>query len=120
MRSKQGLICLASLLSACILFTWLAPSASRLPKLTHALRWRPQEPTSQEPAKSTIAPKHLVVASVHGEDVSWIHRRLPDWSASVYVADDPTADLTVPENKGHEAMVYLTYVPESHCITGRH
>ena len=27
-----------------------------------------------------------------------------------YTVDDPTADYHVPKNKGHEAMVYLTYI----------
>ena len=44
------------------------------------------------------------------EDTSWVHEYLPDWPSSIYVVDDPKAPLTVPKNKGHEAMVYLTYV----------
>lgn len=54
--------------------------------------------------------KELVVASIVGEDTSWIEENLPDWGRNVYVTDDPGASLTVPVNKGHEAMVYLTYV----------
>ncbi|KAL2148179.1 hypothetical protein VTH82DRAFT_7466 [Thermothelomyces myriococcoides] len=52
----------------------------------------------------------IVVASLQTEDTSWVHRHLPDWSRSIYVVDDPTAKLTVPENKGREAMVYLRLV----------
>ena len=42
-----------------------------------------------------------------------MHRYLPGWSRSVYVVDDPSAKLTVPKNKGREAMVYLTYVEQT-------
>ncbi|KAI0400902.1 hypothetical protein F4802DRAFT_601540 [Xylaria palmicola] len=52
----------------------------------------------------------LVVASVQAEDTSWLHAHLPDWHKNIYVADDPGAALTVPRNKGREAMVYLTYL----------
>ncbi|KAF2967565.1 hypothetical protein GQX73_g5968 [Xylaria multiplex] len=52
----------------------------------------------------------LVVASVRAEDTSWFHTYLPSWHKNIYVADDPDASLTVPLNKGREAMVYLTYM----------
>ncbi|KAK5626672.1 hypothetical protein RRF57_002387 [Xylaria bambusicola] len=52
----------------------------------------------------------LVVASVKAEDKTWFHRYLPTWHKNIYVADDPLAPLTVPRNKGREAMVYLTYI----------
>ena len=52
--------------------------------------------------------KELVVASVASDNTTWLEEYLPDWDANVYVADDPTAALTVPENKGREAMAYLT------------
>ncbi len=52
----------------------------------------------------------LVVASVKAEDTSWFHTHLPSWHKNIYVADDPGAPLTVPRNKGREAMVYLTYM----------
>ncbi|KAI0521710.1 hypothetical protein F5B22DRAFT_595940 [Xylaria bambusicola] len=52
----------------------------------------------------------LVVASVKAEDTTWFHTYLPSWHKNIYVADDPLAPLTVPRNKGREAMVYLTYI----------
>ncbi|EAQ91131.1 hypothetical protein CHGG_03066 [Chaetomium globosum CBS 148.51] len=55
-------------------------------------------------------PVEVVVASVSSEDTTWVHRFLPGWARSVYVVDEPTAPLTVPENKGREAMVYLTHI----------
>ena len=52
--------------------------------------------------------KHLVVATLEGDDTSWIQKRLLGWGTSIYVADNPAAALTVPTNKGREAQVYLT------------
>ena len=55
--------------------------------------------------------RHLVVATLDGDDTSWIRKRLRGWGASIYVANNPDAALTVPVNKGREAQVYLTLVP---------
>ena len=44
------------------------------------------------------------------EDVSWVQRELPGLPTALYTVDDPSAPLTVPRNKGREAMVYLTYI----------
>ncbi|KAK4463249.1 hypothetical protein QBC42DRAFT_305031 [Cladorrhinum samala] len=53
----------------------------------------------------------VVVASLKRDNTSWIREQLPrSWKPSIYVVDDPKADLTVPLNKGREAMVYLTYI----------
>lgn len=52
----------------------------------------------------------FVVASLKADDTSWIHENLPDWHLFRYVVDDENAEFTVPQNKGREAMVYLTYV----------
>lgn len=50
----------------------------------------------------------LVVSSLKKENASWYPVYFPHWKSNVYVVDDPAAPLTVPQNKGHEAMVYLT------------
>jgi hypothetical protein len=52
----------------------------------------------------------LVVPKTKDEDVGWIHEELPDLQAAVYEVDNPNAEYRVPKNKGHEAMVYLTYI----------
>lgn len=52
----------------------------------------------------------LVVASLEAEDTSWISTHLPDWYSHIYIVDNPRARLRVPENKGREAMVYLTHI----------
>ncbi|KAJ5766349.1 uncharacterized protein N7511_003965 [Penicillium nucicola] len=54
--------------------------------------------------------KTMVVARTKQEDTSWIAEELPDWGRAVYVADDPSAPLHPPKNKGHEVMIYLTYI----------
>lgn len=65
-------------------------------------------PDSQ--ATSVALTKTLVVARLKKADTSWIDKELPDVPTAIYVVDDPSAELTVPKNKGHEAMVYLTYI----------
>jgi hypothetical protein len=70
---------------------------------------RPRGP--ERPAKppaDALRAVEIVVASTQRENTSWVHRNLPDWSHSIYVVDDTSAKLTVPQNKGREAMVYLT------------
>lgn len=51
----------------------------------------------------------LVMGRLRSEDVSWTHH-LPNINCSIYTVDDDEADLQIPKNKGHEAMVYLTYI----------
>ncbi|KAL2156282.1 hypothetical protein VTH82DRAFT_1027 [Thermothelomyces myriococcoides] len=59
-------------------------------------------------------PVEVVVASISTEDTKWVHRFLPGWARSVYIVDDPSAKLTVPENKGREAMVYLSHIIDNY------
>ncbi|KAI1333417.1 hypothetical protein F5Y16DRAFT_415106 [Xylariaceae sp. FL0255] len=59
----------------------------------------------------------LVVASTESDDRTWLYEHLSYWRKSIYVIDDDKDDsnaiplqLSVPENKGQEAMAYLTYI----------
>lgn len=52
----------------------------------------------------------LVVASTRKEDTSWVAHELPNINHAIYVADDPKAPLHPPKNRGHESMIYLTYI----------
>ena len=54
----------------------------------------------------------LVLASTSEEETQWISHLAgdPNLSTIVYVVDNPNATYTVPKNKGHEVMVYLTYI----------
>jgi Protein of unknown function (DUF3431) len=54
--------------------------------------------------------KMLVVAAVHYNDTDWIRERLPNIQTAIYVAEDPSARLQPPKNKGNEVMIYLTYI----------
>lgn len=60
----------------------------------------------------TAYTKMLVIPRTKREDVSWIAQSFRNTSieTTIYVADDPSAPFHPPENKGHEAMVYLTYI----------
>ncbi|KAJ5272354.1 hypothetical protein N7478_007479 [Penicillium angulare] len=56
--------------------------------------------------------KELVVAAMSYSNMSWVEDNVPDWKSNIYRADMPPgeAQFTVPENRGNEAMVYLTYL----------
>ncbi|KAJ5566207.1 hypothetical protein N7535_007845 [Penicillium sp. DV-2018c] len=54
--------------------------------------------------------KVVVVTRTKEENTDWIARELHDWDRAIYVADDPNAPLHPPKNKGHEVMIYLTYI----------
>lgn len=58
------------------------------------------------------AEKELVLAAMQASNMSWVEEHLSDWQVNIYRADAKHDDvgLTVPVNKGNEAMVYLTYV----------
>ena len=64
---------------------------------------------SKETDQIITPEKELVVASLVGDDISWLDEPFSDWKTNIYVVNDPNASLTVPKNKGREAMVYLTY-----------
>ncbi|KAM3064734.1 hypothetical protein ACMFMF_011779 [Clarireedia jacksonii] len=62
-----------------------------------------------------IHSKALIVASIMQDDVSWLNdKQLSDWSKSIYIVDSLQGNLTVPKNKGREAMVYLTYIIDNY------
>lgn len=59
----------------------------------------------------------LVLASTKEEDTTWVQTELADLlaphgqlSTAIYVVNDKTAPLHPPKNKGHEVMVYLSYI----------
>ena len=61
--------------------------------------------------------KTLVVPRTKKEDVLWITESFGGdeyIKAAIYTVDDETAELRPPENKGHEVMVYLTYIIDSY------
>lgn len=52
--------------------------------------------------------KELVVASMAGDDTSWLDEFFADWKKNIYVVNNSSAPLTVLKNKGREAMPFLT------------
>jgi hypothetical protein len=55
----------------------------------------------------------LVVASTADQDTEWVNTELgddPSLATRIYVVDNTSSRYSVPVNKGHEAMVYLTHV----------
>src|SRR2546423_654635 len=52
----------------------------------------------------------LVMPRMSDENVDWVYEELPDIGKAIYVADDAGAPLHPPKNKGHEVMIYLTYI----------
>ncbi|ORY19801.1 hypothetical protein BCR34DRAFT_527414 [Clohesyomyces aquaticus] len=56
----------------------------------------------------------LVIAKTKEEDTSWMDKELPDQEKAIYVADDPEAPLHPPKNKGHEVMVYLSWIIDNY------
>ena len=52
----------------------------------------------------------MVIPRTKDEDITWIAEELPGLDLSVYVVDEPTAPQHPPKNKGHEVMVYLSYI----------
>jgi len=72
-----------------------------------------QAPTLHTPTKRRTA---VVVASQRTENATWLSTYFPDWEKNIYTVDDPTAELTVPKNKGRESIVYLTYANWTDCL----
>ena len=70
-------------------------------------------------AGSRMPPGHnytsvLVIAKTKGENIDWMDEKLPDQPKAVYVADDPKAPLHPPKNKGHEVMIYLSWIIDNY------
>lgn len=69
--------------------------------------------TGSEEEDASSYTRTLVVAKLKEEDTHWVDDLLsndPSLTGAVYTVDDASAALTVPANKGHEVMVYLTYI----------
>ena len=52
----------------------------------------------------------MVVPRVQKEDVAWVTKELPGLDLLVYTVNDPNASTHPPKNKGHEVVVYLSYL----------
>ena len=61
------------------------------------------------PSSATYT-RAMIVPRMKDENISWIANELSDLDTVIYVANDPSAPLHPPKNKGHEVMIYLTYI----------
>lgn len=52
----------------------------------------------------------LVFAATKSSNMSWTDVALADWVKNIYRVDALSAPLSVPRNKGREAMVFLTFI----------
>lgn len=52
----------------------------------------------------------LVIPRLKSDNISWVLDQLPDFDTAIYIANDPSATLHPPKNKGHEVMIYLSYM----------
>ena len=74
--------------------------------------WDPRAsfvPGSPKPPGSNYT-RTLVMSRVAEDNIDWVYEGLPDIQKAIYVADDLDAPLHPPVNKGHEVMIYLTYI----------
>lgn len=58
--------------------------------------------------------KTVVLPCLKADEVAWIKKEIPNIDITIYAANDSTASLYPPMNKGHEVMVYLTYIIENY------
>ena len=81
------------------------------PKVQGAFPRPKYQPGTPKPAGQNYS-STVVIASTSKENTMWLAELAnePDLSTAVYVVDEPHASFTVPKNKGHEVMVYLTYI----------
>lgn len=86
------------------------------PEVEMGKKPKPFPPGTVKPVGSTYT-KMLVVPRTTTEDTSWIFEHFPvggPVNTSIYVVNDPEAPLRPPKNKGHEVMVYLSYIIDSY------
>ncbi|THC88245.1 hypothetical protein EYZ11_012306 [Aspergillus tanneri] len=107
---------LARLISAALLVFTFLWTGSQMRQAGQKDSLQADEPASQrrtfEDAAAIKKPIDgvIVVGKLRSEDTDWVLQELPEWQHAVYTVDDPTAPLTVPQNKGRESNVYLQYI----------
>lgn len=66
-------------------------------------------PGVPKPLGSTYS-RAMVIPRLQSDNISWVSDELPNVDAAVYTANDPLAVMHPPKNKGHEVMIYLSYI----------
>ena len=102
---------IVALLGAFLLHTYHLPhghqDATKIPTPTS-----PQPPPGIAKSAQHVYTKTIVMARTKDEDITWVSTELSDFNHTIYTVDDhnSSAEFRVPQNKGHEAMAYLTYI----------
>lgn len=116
-RPQRLLIGVGFLFVIIVLYNFWSSPQPIAPPLQH----NENTPTSQQQfhpgtAKAASEPytKTLVMARTSSEDVAWVYNDLSGFNLSIYTVDNSSAPLTVPMNKGREAMAYLTYIIDNY------
>ncbi len=79
--------------------------------LSSARRLQILSQQSSETGRNLSSSSRLVVfTKTKEENTSWIDEELPGLEHLIYVADDMEAEHHPPKNKGHEVMIYLSYI----------
>jgi hypothetical protein len=101
-----------------------APSPSSTPSKSINLGIPTSTPSTSlhvAPTQTSVPPreKELVFAAMLKKNMSWVTENLPEWHSNIYRVDasPEQAELTVPANRGNEAMVFLTYVKWSFFLS---
>ena len=91
----------------------VTPTTTPSPSIKTSLMISTATPSPSPSPSATIPPREmeLVIAAMMKSDMSWVTDNLPGWYSNIYRADasPEQAELTVPANRGNEAMVFLTY-----------
>ena len=66
-------------------------------------------PGVRKPLGSTYS-RVMVIPRLKSDNISWVSDELPNVDTVFYIANDPLAALHPPKNKGHEVMIYLSYI----------
>lgn len=79
----------------------------------------PPEPIVFQPEvpkpNGTVYSRAIILPCLKEDEVAWIKEEISNVELAVYVANDSTAPLHPPKNKGHEVMVYLTYIIDNYA-----
>ncbi|KAI4248709.1 MAG: hypothetical protein LQ352_005847 [Teloschistes flavicans] len=86
--------------------------------------WSDQQPAPQRSLAASFSPgvsdptanysSVVVIPKMQEDDVSWIAEELPWLNFTIYIANDPTTSMHPPKNKGHEVMIYLSYLIDNY------
>ncbi|KAJ5775442.1 uncharacterized protein N7511_000453 [Penicillium nucicola] len=122
--TRLAVICVSSLLlfSLYLLEAHLQDLCNQYRAGAYLINWLDRNGAASIPAVGDISvgDKVIVMAKLEEENTDWVEQGLPDWQRAIYIVNpsqETRADanaLTTPNNKGHEAMAYLTYIVDNY------